>query len=144
MSDRSARGEELFASGYNCAQAVVLSFLDKIPLDDKTAAALASPFGGGMGRMHEVCGAFSGALIVLGFLRGDDGSRGRAGRSEIYLLVQDLAERFKAKHGSLICGELLGMREPKDRGPDDPPLRKSPCSHMVATAIEALQEVLGI
>lgn len=141
---RSARAEELFGSGYNCAQAVVLAFLDRIPLDEKTATALASPFGGGMGKMHEVCGAFSGALIVLGFLRGDDGSRGRAGRTEIYSEVRDLAERFKARHGSLICGELLGMREPKDRKPNDPPLRKLPCSSMVASAVEALEEMLGI
>ena len=61
---------EYFAAGHNCAQAVAMTYADKLGMTPSAAARMASPFGGGMGRMREVCGAFSGMLMVLGALYG--------------------------------------------------------------------------
>ena len=66
------RAEALFRQGYNCAQAVVCAFEDVTGLDTAAAARLSASFGGGMGRLREVCGTVSGALLVLGMACGYD------------------------------------------------------------------------
>ena len=70
--DHGMKAAELFLGGYNCAQSVVVAFCDVTGLEVDFAAKLASSFGGGMGRMREVCGAVSGMLMVLGLLYGYD------------------------------------------------------------------------
>ncbi|MBQ7381204.1 MAG: C_GCAxxG_C_C family protein, partial [Clostridia bacterium] len=67
---REQKAREYFLEGYNCAQAVLLAFGDLTELDNETLAKLASPFGGGMGRMREVCGAVSGMLMAKGLVGG--------------------------------------------------------------------------
>ena len=138
MSTRSEKGEELFKDGYNCAQAVVMAFDDILPAESRNLAGLASPFGGGMGLLREVCGAFSGSLIVLGLLRGAADPKDRTGRRVVYEDVRRLADRFVKEHGSLICAELLGLRAT----PENVHVCKSPCSQMVAGAILAMEDVL--
>ena len=69
---RKEKAEELFTQGYNCAQAVFLTYADRMDMDEKTAAKLASSFGGGMGCLREVCGAVSGMFMVTGMLYGYD------------------------------------------------------------------------
>ena len=68
--DHSYKAGELFLTGANCSQAVVLAFDDLTGLDRDTALKISSAFGGGMGRMREVCGAVSGMFMVLGLLYG--------------------------------------------------------------------------
>ena len=98
-----------FQSGLNCAQAVVLAFADRTGLDEHTSAKMASSFGGGFGRMREVCGTFSGMVLVLGLLYGYDAANETetANKKLHYARVQALAERFRAEFGSIICRELL-------------------------------------
>ena len=100
---------EYFMKGYNCSQAIVLAFSDCTGLDEHTAAKLASSFGGGMGRMREVCGTFSGMLMVLGLLHGYDAASEteKENKKLHYARVQELAERFRTEFGSIICRELL-------------------------------------
>lgn len=107
--DRGDLAKEYFLKGYNCSQAVVLAFSDRMALDEHTAARLASSFGGGMGRMREVCGTFSGMLMVLGMLYGYDAASETesANKKLHYERVQALAERFRNEFGSIICRELL-------------------------------------
>lgn len=144
MSSRAERAEELFRDGYNCAQAVLLAYADELPIDESAAAAISSPFGGGMGQLREVCGAFTGALMVLGCLRGDTDPKDRNGRKAVYADVRRIAEIFESKHGSLICGELLGLREPCPAADGSKPqIRHCSCSEKVASAVNALEEVLG-
>lgn len=135
MSERGERAEALFKSGYNCSQAVLMAFDDMIPITEEEAAKLASPFGGGMGRMREVCGAFSGMLMVLGFV---DGSVDASGRNEIYARTQELAKRYRDMNGSIVCGELLGTKPM----PDGVKLKKRPCSAIVKSAVEILEAYL--
>ena len=105
--DHGMKAAELFLSGYNCAQSVAVAFCDVTGLDEKTAARTVAAFGGGMGRLREVCGAVSGMLMVLGQLYGYDNSDADAKKKELYKQVQQLAEQFKQENGSIICREIL-------------------------------------
>lgn len=131
-----------FESGYNCAQAVLLAFCDELGFDKRTAAMIAAPFGGGMGRLREVCGTVSGMYMVLGLANGDDE------KSQLYKNVQSLAEKFKADNGSIICRDLLGLRI---EGKDDPVPQKRtaqyyksrPCSELCLYAADLIDEFLS-
>lgn len=114
--DRGELAREYFMKGYNCSQAIVLAFSDLTGLDEHTAAKLASSFGGGMGRMREVCGTFSGMLIVLGMLHGYDAAAETETENKKlhYARVQALAERFRTEFGSIICRELLAGKAKED------------------------------
>ena len=136
--DHGKLAKEYFMKGYNCSQAVLLAFSDKTGLDEKTAAKLASSFGGGMGRMRLVCGAVSGMLIVEGKLCGYSSPEEKAGKLELYSNVRSLADSFAAENGSIICGELLsGVPHtsggvPEERTPEY--YKKRPCDELVASA----------
>lgn len=124
MTDHSKLAGELFEEGYNCAQAVFCAFSDLTGINVEDGARLASPFGGGMGRMREVCGAVSGMFMVLGTLYGYGDQKAKEEKVELYKNVQALAEEFKGLHGSIICRELLGEKKgetghvPADRTPE--------------------------
>ncbi len=144
-----------FLSGYGCAQAVLLAFADVTGLDDETAARLASSFGGGMGRMREVCGAVSGALMVLGLVEGYSEPKDAAAKSAHYARVRDFAERFKArciereKGGSIVCRELLAAAGVPHEAGGEAEARtaayydKRPCPDLCAIAATIVQEMLG-
>jgi C_GCAxxG_C_C family probable redox protein len=106
MEDFPAIAEARFSQSYNCAQAVFSIFAPQLGLDEKTALKLASPFGGGVARRGEVCGAVSGALLALGL---KEGAETPAGKDHIYALAGEFLRRFEAGHGSLLCRELLGF-----------------------------------
>ena len=142
--DHGMKAMELFVEGYNCAQAVAVAFCDITGLDEKTTARMVSPYGGGMGRLREVCGAVSGMFFVLGYLYGYDNADADETKKELYGRVQDLAGQFREKCGSIICRELL------DNPPADPnPTPRTadfytqrPCARMVLTAARILDEYL--
>ena len=122
--DHAEKARALFLEGYNCAQAVVCAFDDLTGLDRETSARLASSFGGGMGRMREVCGTVSGALLVLGQLCGYSDPKDPQAKIDHYHLVQEFARRFREINGTIICRELLaGVKtkpgnEPEARTPE--------------------------
>lgn len=107
--DHGLVAKRLFESGYNCAQAVLCAFGDQTGLDRETAVKLSSSFGGGMGRLREVCGAVSGMFMVLGLTHGYDAESPTAGEDKKahYTHIQALAERFRAEIGSIVCREIL-------------------------------------
>ena len=108
--ERSERAMAFFHKGYNCSQAVAMAFSDIMGLDEKTVAALATGFGGGMGRMRKVCGTVSGMALVSGFLvPACDDATVKTQKAANYALVQSLAGEFKEMNGSIICRELLGL-----------------------------------
>lgn len=106
-----------FLMGYNCSQAVVLAFCEDFGLDKNTALMLASSFGGGMGRMREVCGTVSAMYMILGLAHGYTNPKAKDEKASLYKEVQDLAAKFKEYNRSIICRELLNLRI-KDN--DDP------------------------
>ncbi|MBO5850822.1 MAG: C_GCAxxG_C_C family protein, partial [Clostridia bacterium] len=102
-------GESYFKQGYNCAQAVTLTFIDVLKIDSETALKLISGFGGGFGRMREVCGAVSGMVFVLNSVIGYSDASDNLKKMELYKNVQLLMNKFKEKNGSYVCRELIGV-----------------------------------
>ena len=143
---RGKLAREYFENGYNCCQAIVLAFADLVSVDNESLLKIASSFGGGFGRLREVCGAFSGISIILGLTLGygkDDGSN----KMEHYALVRELAEQFKiANGGSVICKELIASTEKLSS--ENPSVRteeykkKRPCYEIVFNAGEILENCL--
>lgn len=142
--DHGIKAAELFLSGYNCAQAVAVAFCDVTGLEEDKAAKMASAFGGGMGRLREVCGAVSGMLLVLGILDGYDDPEDDAEKKRLYSRVQELAKEFREENGSIICRELL-ENPPSDPNPTPRTAdfyAQRPCAKMVLTAARILDEYL--
>ena len=145
MKNYATHAAELFESGYNCAQAVTVAFCDVIGMEEKAAAAMASSFGGGMGRMREVCGAVSGMLLVAGILYGYDTPGDDSVKAAHYQRVQQMASQFRQEAGSIICREIL--KNP----PSDPlPTPRSaefyqmrPCTRMVYLAAEIMSNYIS-
>jgi C_GCAxxG_C_C family probable redox protein len=144
--DYAKKAEELFKNGCNCSQAVLLAFSDVTGLDEETSLKLASSFGGGMGRMREVCGAVSGALMVLGIAKGYSDLSDNNAKKEHYALVQEFARRFKEENGSIICRELLeGVKVEEGNEPEkrtDSYYKKRPCGELCYTAAKITKELL--
>lgn len=154
IEGRVEKAKGLFKEGgYNCCQAVVLAYSDLFGLDDETAAAISSGFGGGMGRMREVCGAVSGMVMLAGLMRPASDPTIKDWRTANYALVQEMAGDFKALNGSIVCKELLGLvpmgsgtpapkesPEPSDRTPEY--YKKRPCEEMVGIAARIVGEKL--
>lgn len=144
--DHVKRAQELHQKKYNCAQAVAGAFCDKtwISLDD--TARLASSFGGGMGGLREVCGAVSGALLVLGCVKGYDVPGDQDIKKAHYDRVKDFVERFREKHGTILCRELLEGTMPPGMTPEEGTakgLKPRPCPGLVMDAAAILEEMLA-
>lgn len=145
MMDRGEKAAQLFLRGYNCAQAVAVAFSDLTGLSPQLSAKMASSFGGGMGRLREVCGAVSGMLMVTSVLYGYDRPEDEQGKKVLYKLVQTLAGKFREQNGSIICRELLG-NPPSDPNPSSRTAeyyRQRPCAAMVYTAAEILDAYIA-
>lgn len=144
MKNYAIHAAELFESGYNCAQAVTVAFCDVIGMEEKAAAAMASSFGGGMGRMREVCGAVSGMLLVAGILYGYDTPGDDGVKAAHYQRVQQMAEQFRQEAGSIICREIL-KNPPSDPSPTPRSAefyQMRPCTRMVYLAAEIMSNYI--
>ena len=142
--DHGLKAAELFLSGYNCAQAVAVAFTDVTGLTEAQAAKMASAFGGGMGRMREVCGAVSGMLMVLSYVYGYETPGDDVSKKRLYSQVQELAAAFRAENGSIICREIL-KNPPSDPNPTPRTAEfyaKRPCAKMVMTAARLLEQFM--
>ena len=144
--EHSVYAAKLFVEGYNCAQAITVAFSYVTGLSPEFSARMASSFGGGMGRMREVCGAVSGMLMVLGHLYGyTDPGEEDCHKAAHYALVQQLAEQFRQEAGSILCREIL------DNPPSDPNptprteeyYKSRPCAHMVMIAARILDKYIA-
>lgn len=143
--EHSEYAAELFVKGYNCAQAVTVAFSDVTGLTPEFSAQLASSFGGGMGRMREVCGAVSGMLMVAGLLYGYDRPGDDAIKKAHYSLVQELAGQFRGETGSIVCREIL-KNPPTDPNPTPRTAefyKVRPCARMVMLAAGILDRYIA-
>lgn len=144
--DHQIQAAELFLNGSNCAQAVLLAFEDITGLEPEFAARLSCGFGGGMGRLREVCGAVSGMVMVVDLLYGYcDPGEGDCNKKEHYRLVQELAGRFREEAGSIICREIL-KNPPSDPNPSPRTAeyyKTRPCARMVMLAAKILDEYMA-
>lgn len=141
------RAEANFRKGYNCAQAVYCAWAKELGLTENTAARTVCALGAGMGRMREVCGTVSGALMVLGTLEGYSDPKDQAGKARLYALEQRFAAKFREKSGgTIICRELLGLSAgvsaPTPEARTEQYYQKRPCALLCRLAADLLDELL--
>lgn len=146
MGIYSEKAVSYFKSGYNCAQSVFLAFANDFGFEKETALKMSSSFGGGMGRLREVCGTVSSMFAIAGLKYGYSSSDDDVAKAKHYELIQSLAEKFKSKFGTYICRELLELPE----GADSPvPSKRTeeyynsrPCEAFVRYAAEIIENEL--
>lgn len=140
--NKGALAKQKFSEGCNCSQAVACAFADEINLNEDDVKRLTIGFGGGMGRMREVCGTVSGAAFVLSALYGDKE------KSDVYKMVQDVSEEFKKKNGSVVCRDLLGLSEsapitPNAEARTPEYYKKRPCAELVEIMADILENYIA-
>lgn len=138
---RSKLAVSHFKEGLSCSQAMLLTYGQELGIDKAAALKISAPFGGGMARMGEVCGAVTGAFMVIGLKH----AVSKEAKEKLYALVNEFAEKFKSRNGSILCRELLGynigtpqgMKAVKEKG-----LIDTLCPKLVEAAAEILEEIL--
>lgn len=139
---KGTAAKQKFLEGYNCSQAVACAFADEMNIDEETVKRLTIGFGGGMGRMREVCGTIAGATFVLSALYG------YKNKNDIYKMVQDVAEEFRKENGSVVCRELLGLSKSAPLTPVAEPrtqeyYKKRPCPALVELTADILENYIA-
>ncbi len=143
---RSETAAAQFLRGYNCAQSVLFAFADRAGIPPDLALKLATGFGAGMGRRQEVCGAVSGAILALGFLRGRGEREDRSVQDTAYAMVRELTDRFSRKHGSFLCRDLLDgcpLLTPEGQERFRSENMKEKCAGFVSDAAALAEEIAG-
>ena len=150
VQERVERAQNYFKAGYNCAQAVVMAFDDVMGLNTEELARLTAPFGGGMGRMREVCGTVSGMAFLAGAIKPSADPSNLDERKENYALVQKFAQEFRDENGDIVCRRLLGLEPIAERTETPMPsartaeyYRKRPCVEYVGSAARIVAEHLA-
>lgn len=148
MEDRIEKAVNLFKEGYNCSQSVVAAFADLYGFTNEQALKMSASFGGGIGRMRQTCGAACGLFLLAGLETGSTEGKDREGKEANYKVVQQLAEEFRKRNGSLICAELLGLSKsaPTPATPEERTneyYKKRPCVKMVEEAARIWCEYLS-
>lgn len=141
--NRSELAEKYFTEGYNCSQAVVLAFSDLVNIDKEELLKLSVPFGGGFGRLRYICGALSGAGIIIGLLFSNGNNK-----AEVYNMIQEVSDLFEKELGSILCRDLLSNNnlnveikgKPEERTNEY--YKKRPCPEIVKVAARILDEYI--
>ncbi len=144
---RATLAKKYFLEGYNCTQAVVLAFADLFEIDQNALLSIASSFGGGMGRLREVCGTVSGMFIVMGLISGYCTPETGKVKADHYAHIQNLARCFEAQNGSIVCRELLKLDNKRDLPIPEARTaeyyKKRPCPELVKNAAQILDTYLS-
>ena len=142
---KSEKALELFANNFNCSQAVLTAFAADFGLEEELALKLGTSFGGGA-RNAEICGAVSGALLVLGLKYGHYVATDNEQKSRSYAIAVDYTNRFKETHGSIVCRDLLkyDLTIPEEAACiKEKCLFAEICPKMIKSAVEILEDVLA-
>lgn len=138
IEERVKQAVENFESGYNCAQSVFLAYADIFELEKELAKKMSVSFGGGVGRMREVCGTVSAMAMLTGFRYPVEDPQDQEARTRNYGMVQKVAGLFKEQHNTIICRDLLppeeGTTTPAPSARTAQYYQKRPCSKYVETA----------
>lgn len=142
--DKTDKASELFKNGYNCSQSVFCTFCEDLDFSFEQGLKLTSSFGGGMGKLREVCGAVTAMFMIAGLKYGYTSNNDDSLKAEHYKLIQTLASKFKEKHGSIICRELLNIENdgyiPSKRTKEYYKIR--PCEKFITDAVSIIQSSL--
>jgi len=143
MDSRVERAEELFGNGFNCAQSVLAVFCEKYSMDKEVALKISSGLGGGF-RLGEICGAVSGAALVIGLKHGQCIAGDNGSKVDCNSKVVEFMKVFKSKNGSVVCREILGFDlsiKKEYEQAQSQNLFKTTCVDMVKSAVEILEEI---
>ena len=145
MEERIEKAVALFKEGYNCSQSVVAAFADMYGFTPEQALKVSASFGGGIGRMRQTCGAACGLFMLAGLETGCTEGKDREGKEANYKTVQELAEEFRKRNGSLICAELLGLAKtaptpPSPEARTNEYYKKRPCEELVGISARIIGE----
>jgi C_GCAxxG_C_C family probable redox protein len=144
--ERSEQAKDLFLSGYNCAQSVLLSFADDMKFSKELAQKMAAGFGGGMGKQQETCGAVTGAIMVLGLLKGENVNNNEELKSESYGSVKEMTKKFVAEFKSTKCRDLIGCDLNTTEGAarfKEEKIMETVCADCVKKAVEIVESITG-
>ncbi len=136
-----------FTQGLSCSQAVFSTYAPRLGLAPELALRIAAPFGAGIARTGQTCGAVTGALMVIGLKLGHVTAQDQAAKEKTYQCAQEFMARFKARHGSLDCLELLGrdLSVPQElQAAREQGLFDTRCPVFVRDATELVGELLGL
>jgi len=142
--NRSEHAGELFLSGYNCAQSVLLSFADDLKFSKELAQKMAAGFGGGMGKQQETCGAVTGAIMVLGLLKGEEVNNNDELKTATYGSVKELSRDFVAAFKTTQCRELIGcdLNTPEGAAKfKEEKIMETVCADCVRKAVEIVEKL---
>lgn len=135
-----------FSGNFNCAQSVFSTFAQELGLDPEIALKVATPFGGGIAHMDELCGAVTGALMVIGLKHGMVRDEDLEEKERVYALSQEFSAKFKSRNGSLNCTELIGYNlsipESYEKAKEND-VFNTKCTKFVRDAVEILEELLA-
>ena len=147
MSQRVERAVELFKEGFNCSQSVFAAFAGEFGMDEETALKVSAGLGGGVGRAREVCGAVSGAAMLVGFEHGATSGDDAEAKKHCYEVVQQIIAEFRKDNPSIVCRELLALSEEENTNPTpeartETYYKKRPCVQIVEDAARAVEKIL--
>lgn len=145
MRPRIKSALEYFQEGFSCSQAVLAAYSEELGLDKDTALKIAQPFGGGIAQMGEICGAVTGAFMVIGLKWGRTKADDVAAKNKTYDCMREFMRRFRSIHPSLICKDLLGfdLSSPiEHKKAEESGAFESLCPGLVQTAAEIVEDLL--
>lgn len=144
---RRETAESAFKEGYNCSQAIIKAYEDIIPEESRdTVLKMATSLGGGMGRLREVCGSVSASFLLIGLKNGYTDPDTSEKKKNLYSIIQAFAKEYEEKNGSIVCRELLGLKEKRDEPiPEKRSAEyylKRPCMSLIGDSAEILEKYL--
>ena len=107
--EKHEEAQKRFNAGFNCAQSVIGTFSPELGLDEASAMKISSAFGGGINNMGKTCGAIAGALMVIGMKYGKTEPIDVEKQALVKHLSKEVISKFRKRHGSIECSELLGL-----------------------------------
>ena len=146
MNQHVDKAVAMFGEGYNCAQSVLAACGEGLGLSGELAVRIAGPLGGGIGGLGETCGAVSGAVMALGLKFYQAGPQDAAGKQRVYALAREFCRKFKERHASTLCRDLIGMDISTPEGQKaarEAGVFKNLCPPLVRSAAEIVEEMLG-
>jgi C_GCAxxG_C_C family probable redox protein len=145
IPNRASEAVTAFRWGYSCSMAIFSAYAPAFGLDVETAARIASPFGAGISKTGEICGAVSGALMVIGLSQELEAIRDPSSREKVYTLAMRFIDEFTARNTSVNCTELVGydLSDPKQYAEArEKKVFATKCSKLVRDAGEILEGIL--
>lgn len=142
MNSHVEAAVSLYNKGFNCAQSSFGAYSEEIQLDPNQAAKLSSSFGGGFGKLGEVCGAFSGICMAAGMIYGYDDPTDKLAKDQHYELVRELGKRFTLVNGSLLCRDLLESNKARPVLFSSDGVKVKECEHIVRSVVQLLDDVI--